>query len=66
MKEKKRKFGKLGKKTLDKNESEKLKRETSIKLELAEIKQNLWRKYRDGGKEVIAPVRQRNDLPEGR
>jgi hypothetical protein len=54
IKEKKKKFGKIGKKSLDKNENEKLKQETNLKLELAEIKQNLWRKYRDGGKEVIS------------
>ena len=66
IKEKKKKFGKIGKKSLDKNENEKLKQETNLKLELAEIKQNLWRKYRDGGKEVIAPVRQRKEIPEGR
>ena len=34
-------------------------------MELAEIKQNLWRTYRDGNQYVIAPPKPR-DVPEGR
>ena len=36
------------------------------KTELAEIKQNLWRKYRDNGKEFLAPTRARGVPKEGK
>ena len=43
--EKKRRFGK---KYMKKEESDKLKLVTNNKLEMAEMKKNFWRKYRDG------------------
>ena len=43
VKEKKEKYGK---KNLSRNERQEIKDHTNIKLELAEAKENLWRKYR--------------------
>ena len=60
---KKNKFGsKNGE--LTKYEKDGLKKLTEIRLEIAEIRQNLWRKYRDSGQEILATVRQRRERLE--
>ena len=48
--EKKKKYGR---KNLKKVESDKLKKLTDKKLELAELRQNLWRCYREGDKFIL-------------
>lgn len=45
-------------------EDDNVKMDTKSKQELAEVKQNLWRRYRDKGKQILAPTRSRN-IPEG-
>ena len=45
-KQKKLKFGKAGKSKLNSEEDGKVRKETATKKELAEIRQNLWRKRR--------------------
>ena len=62
---KKKKYGKAGNKRLNTEEEENVRTETLRKQELAEIKQNLWRTYRENGKETLAPTRPRK-VPEGR
>ena len=57
--EKKKRLGKKSVKNLTKIETGELKRVTPRKLELSEIRHNLWRQYRDGGK-MIRPA-----VPEG-
>ena len=56
---KKKKYGKAVKNKLNAEEEEKVRGDTMRKTELAEIKQNLWRKYRDNGKDILAPTRPR-------
>ena len=41
--------GKKSLKNLTKMETGELKRVTSMRLKVSEIRQNLWRQYRDGG-----------------
>ena len=62
---KKKKYGKAGSRRLDNEEEGKIRNETLRKTELAEIKQNLWRAYRDNGKLTTAPTRP-SRLQEGR
>jgi hypothetical protein len=62
---KKRTYGKAGNKKLNAEEEGKIRNETMRKRELAEIKQNLWRAYRENGKETLAPKRSKK-VPEGR
>ena len=59
-KKKKNKFGSKNEE-LTKNEKDDLKKLTEIRLEIAEIRQHLWRKYRDSGQEILATVRQRRE-----
>ena len=61
VKEKKKKFQKG---YLSKEETKKLKERTETFLELAELKQNLWRCYRDGEKLVLAPGKRKNEKKE--
>ena len=62
---KKKKYGKAGSRRLDNEEEGKIRNETLRKTELAEIKQNLWRAYRDNGKLTTARTRP-SRLQEGR
>ena len=62
---KKKNYGKAGNKKLNAEEEGKIRNETMRKRELAEIKQNLWRAYRENGKETLAPTRPKK-VPEGR
>ena len=63
VKEKRKKFGSKNSE-LTKYEKDGLKKLTEVKLEIAEIRQNLWRKYRDSGQEILATVRQRRERLE--
>ena len=44
------KYMKAGNKKLISEEDEKIRKESETKLELAAIRQNLWRRYRSDGK----------------
>ena len=56
--EKKKKYGR---KNLKKVESDKLKKLTDKKLELAELRQNLWRCYREGDKFILPDSLRKKD-----
>ena len=58
--EKRKKLGNKKLKNLTGIETRELKRTTSLRLEVAEIKQNVWRHYRDGNR-MVKPA-----IPEGR
>jgi hypothetical protein len=53
-----------GKGNLNEEERSSLKETTKNKLEIAEVKQILWRKYRDGENEVLGIVKQRKEKLE--
>ena len=58
--EKRKKLGNKKLKNLTGIETRELKRTTSLRLEVAEIKQNVWRHYRDGNR-MVKPA-----IPESR
>ena len=64
MEKKRKKYGKAGNRKLTDLEDDKIKMETKSKQELAEIKQNLWRRYRDKGNQKLEPTRS-GKIPEG-